>query len=373
MGNILGGAYLKNAKPIRPYDVWEVWSKVAGEEQYLPHSEFKKFLKELAESQNLKYEEAAANRVLKECFCEKSGLYSYRSFTAMAFSLPRLNSSTTPKIVRSHKPRFQYRRPCFLCLFPQQNEALHFSNDEDAFLRDRVREVLCPPVQVMRHTGYAEVINGGKSAHNEDQAAMIEFRLMPMHDAFGPIPYSFYGVYDGHAGPAVALYASEYLHGLVEHKLVEMGANAVRDGAGPRVRGGVLQQAFMELDEKVGHEIYKGNMDGGSTCLVVLVLRNLMFVANAGDSRAAHMHFDAGRYTLHALSEDWTPERDRQRMQRIAQLQPSVLGTRFNRRIFLGGQPSPECMGKRLPCLDYYLSHPALVTVELDDINRTPM
>jgi protein phosphatase 1H len=51
--------------------------------------------------------------------------------------------------------------------------------------------------------GYAEVINAGKSRFNEDQATVVEGKLIGMNGV--TIPYLYVGVFDGHGGPGAAL------------------------------------------------------------------------------------------------------------------------------------------------------------------------
>ena len=62
------------------------------------------------------------------------------------------------------------------------------------------------------NSGYAETINAGKSRQNEDQACVREGRIsVVVGGQMTHIPYTLMSVYDGHAGAACAVAASNDL------------------------------------------------------------------------------------------------------------------------------------------------------------------
>ncbi|XP_078500601.1 protein phosphatase 1H-like isoform X2 [Lissotriton helveticus] len=124
--------------------------------------------------------------------------------------------------------KFPFERPSFLELTPEE---LRRSADHIQ------RPVLTPPERLLWSTGYAEVINSGKSQNNEDQACCevvnVERRsgnsrrnsLSSTDDEEGVcnthtsenkekdrICFHYWGLFDGHAGPGAAIMASKLLH-----------------------------------------------------------------------------------------------------------------------------------------------------------------
>lgn len=62
--------------------------------------------------------------------------------------------------------------------------------------------------------GYAECINAGKSAWNEDQAAATRGDLQ-LPDSDITLPYIMFSIFDGHAGYQVALTSRLHLHRII--------------------------------------------------------------------------------------------------------------------------------------------------------------
>lgn len=113
-------------------------------------------------------------------------------------------------------PKFPYGRPHFLLL----------SDDEVQMSADhKLRPIIHPSKTLPHHTGYAECVNAGKSRWNEDQAVFRQGVLTKVEqNEFGEtqkfsIPYTYYGIFDGHAGVGAALCASNQLHHIIHVKL----------------------------------------------------------------------------------------------------------------------------------------------------------
>ncbi|KAH8302201.1 hypothetical protein KR044_003946 [Drosophila immigrans] len=87
---------------------------------------------------------------------------------------------------------------------------------------------------------------------------------------------AFFAVYDGHGGATVAQYAGKHLHKFVI-KRPEYNASDIAKA---------LKQAFLDIDYEMQHNESWGEQMAGSTAVVVLVKDNMLYCANAGDSRA---------------------------------------------------------------------------------------
>lgn len=141
----------------------------------------------------------------------------------------RRGSLMDPRQIGSKFPKFRYTRPEFLQL--KTEDEILVSADH------QIRPIILPR-DVNRlpwKSGYAECINAGKSARNEDQAACHQEVLVRDWitlkqnnldlDAVGienKLPYVYFGIFDGHAGTAVAVAAANQLHNIISEKLSQI-------------------------------------------------------------------------------------------------------------------------------------------------------
>uniref|UniRef100_A0A8C1VD92 Protein phosphatase, Mg2+/Mn2+ dependent, 1H n=1 Tax=Cyprinus carpio TaxID=7962 RepID=A0A8C1VD92_CYPCA len=280
-------------------------------------------------------------------------------------------------------PRFPYSRPDFLALSPDEVEcsADHISR----------------PILILKEmklpwaTGYAEVINAGKSALNEDQAC-CEVKEQNFH---------YWALFDGHGGSGAAVFAAKFLHLHIEEQLQEVleilqnpslqpptclglsRAASLRGAAGapgspntmaPRffmekkikqesLVVGAIENAFKEMDAHIARERMVYCISGGCTALAVVYLLGKLYVANAGDSRALIIR---GGEVI-PVSSSFTPESERQRLQFLAHLQPSLLGNEFTHLEFPRRVTKKE-LGKRMLYRDFTMNGWAYKTVQEEDL-----
>ncbi|XP_049298868.1 protein phosphatase 1H [Anopheles funestus] len=199
--------------------------------------------------------------------------------------------------------KFQYARPPFLQLLTY--DELKASADHN------VRPIIVPrDISLLPwNTGYAECVNSGKSKWNEDQAAFHRQVLSHPSKQYHDLPYTYFGIYDGHAGYGAALAAANQFHYILHEKLVD-----IIDLLMPRVESengfamplhatlphpslfhkqvskdelivGALEAAFADMDAVLAEDRDKYRNAGGCTALVALFILGKLFVANAGDSR----------------------------------------------------------------------------------------
>ncbi|XP_060057848.1 protein phosphatase 1J isoform X2 [Erinaceus europaeus] len=293
--------------------------------------------------------------------------------------LPRANSSPTadpPEAPRSPpakagrgkaapektaETRASFSRPTFLQLSPG---GLRRADDHAG------RAVQSPPDTGRRlpwSTGYAEVINAGKSRHNEDQACCEVVYVEGRKNVSGATrePYGgqglyfyYWGLFDGHAGGGAAEMASRLLHRHIREQLqglVEIlqdpsppplclpstpgtpGFSDPTHVVGPHSCSssqkevtheslvvGAIENAFQFMDEQMAQEWHGHQVEGGCCALVVVYLLGKVYVANAGDSRAIIVRNNE----IIPMSREFTPETERQRLQLLARVMATIGVTR---------------------------------------------
>lgn len=281
--------------------------------------------------------------------------------------------------------KYEFSRPFFLELTKEQFDTS----------KDHGQRVILTPNNSSRmpwHAGYAETINSGKSIYvNEDQAS-VHVTALSVYDSdkdhVTTIPYTMFGIFDGHAGTGAATMAThtlskhirEKLNG-VKHFLVQESAEVIAEddpGLGcitepiPKelLVMGTLEEAFVEMDEQIRTERNTFLIKGGCTAMVALFLQNKVYIANAGDCRAILLlkHFTR----IHTMSTDFTPETDRQRLQKLAYLQPQLLGKYFGRLEYQRRLRKKD-IGQRVLYRDRHMTGWAYRTVNGEDVNQVPM
>ena len=108
--------------------------------------------------------------------------------------------------------------------------------------------------------GHADSI--GERATMEDATSII--------GEFAGSGTQYFAIFDGHGGPDVAVYCADNLHRVIAQMLKENG-NIEQ----------VIVQAFAEVNKKVAPQ----HPYIGCTAAVVIVMQNIVYAANVGDSR----------------------------------------------------------------------------------------
>lgn len=281
--------------------------------------------------------------------------------------------------------KYEFSRPFFLELTKEQ-----FDTSKD----HGQRLVLTPSNynKMPWHSGYAEAINSGKSIYvNEDQAS-VHVSALSFHDSDKDVsitlPYVMFGIFDGHAGTGAATMATHNLHKHVKEKLNGIKHFLVQDSAQVIAEDdpglgcitepipkellvmGMLEEAFVEMDEQIRAERNTFLIKGGCTAIVALFLQNKVYIANAGDCRAILLLEHCS--VIHPLSTDFTPETDRQRLQKLAYLQPQLLGRYFGRLEYQRRLRKKD-IGQRVLYRDRHMTGWAYRTVNEEDVNQVPM
>ncbi|XP_025728222.1 protein phosphatase 1J isoform X5 [Callorhinus ursinus] len=237
----------------------------------------------------------------------------------------RAGSSAPAKTVEA---RASFSRPTFLQLSPG---GLRRADDHAG------RAVQSPPDTGRRlpwSTGYAEVINAGKSRHNEDQAC-CEVVYVEGRKSVSGVP-------------------REPSQGQKEvtHESLVVGA---------------IENAFQFMDEQMARERRGHQVEGGCCALVVVYLLGKVYVANAGDSRAIIVR----NGEIIPMSREFTPETERQRLQLLGFLKPELLGGEFTHLEF-PRRIQPKELGQRMLYRDQNMTGWAYKKIELEDL-RFPL
>ncbi|CAH0561949.1 unnamed protein product [Brassicogethes aeneus] len=283
-------------------------------------------------------------------------------------------SSNSGKQNQHHlAPKFPYGRPHFL----------HLEDDEVQMSADhKLRPIIHPSKSLPHHTGYAECVNAGKSKWNEDQAVYRQGVLSKVvtvengnqtsaaSQTFS-IPYTYYGIFDGHAGVGAALCAANQLHHILHEKLVDAQDDIWADLSKNKKNGksadsllmGALESAFNEMDQLIAEDRNKYQAAGGCTALVALFILGKLYLANAGDSRAIICKNEE----FLPISMDFTPENERDRIRKLADEQPALLGTNFTSREYTQ-QPRSDDLGKTIMYREAHMKGWAYKTLQPDDL-----
>lgn len=87
---------------------------------------------------------------------------------------------------------------------------------------------------------------------------------------------AFFAVYDGHGGAAMAQHAGKHLHEFITKRSEYKTGNIVQ----------AIQYGFLELDEAMQNDPILREEQAGTTVIALLIKDNIVYSANAGDSRA---------------------------------------------------------------------------------------
>uniref|UniRef100_A0A8D3CIE0 Protein phosphatase, Mg2+/Mn2+ dependent, 1H n=1 Tax=Scophthalmus maximus TaxID=52904 RepID=A0A8D3CIE0_SCOMX len=283
--------------------------------------------------------------------------------------------------------RFAYGRPEFLGLSPDEVEC---SADHVA----RPILILKETRRLPWATGYAEVINAGKSTLNEDQAC-CEVLVVKRRPAGSCTPNRTsltrrrsslpngegLGLRENLVSPTdteTSCFHQEmfnffhHIHELnhlvkeicilTSHKLDYFQRMCVCSVLPLKGLVCVCVCVFVQ-DVQIEKEKAVYNISGGCTALAVVCLLGKLYVGNAGDSRAIIIR--AGEVI--PMSAEFTPESERQRLQFLAYMQPHLLGNEFTHLEFPRRVQRKE-VGKRMLYRDFTMSGWAYKTIEDDDL-----
>lgn len=292
---------------------------------------------------------------------------------------------------RMRVPKFPYARPHFL-LF--QQDEVQVSADH------QIRPIIVPRdiSKLPWLSGYAETVNAGKSEWNEDQACVQQRMLVRDSEKHIPgagMPYTYFALFDGHAGYGAAVAAANQLHNIVHKKLMEVidyilpplelgttGVHGHMEMVTPKGMAlwfpekplpadafitGALEVAFNEMDAIIGEDKKKYVMLGGCTAVVALFIGGKLYVANAGDSRAVR----CSQGKPYPMSNDFTPSTEKRRLQQLAAHKPELLSNNFT-HLEYNPRPNRAIVGRRILYRDVYMSGWAYKMCAPEDL-RTPV
>ncbi|KAM5436513.1 Protein phosphatase 2C 2 [Microsporum ferrugineum] len=123
-------------------------------------------------------------------------------------------------------------------------------------------------------------MQGWRISMEDAHAAVLDLQAKYLDKSHGPTSpdkrLSFFGVYDGHGGEQMALYAGEHVHRIVARQ--ESFARGDIEQA--------LRDGFLATDRAILEDPQYENEISGCTASVAIISRDKIRVANAGDSRS---------------------------------------------------------------------------------------
>jgi serine/threonine protein phosphatase PrpC len=140
--------------------------------------------------------------------------------------------------------------------------------------------------------GEFDIVKWGACSMQGWRCGMEDAHLFQEIDLPGGQKGAIFGVFDGHGGKDVAVFAEKNFKRVLEQEL------KVKDVSIKKA----LESAFLKLDAEVEKEDYA--VDTGTTSCVVLISPTEIYCANAGDSRAVLCCDDKAI----PLSEDHKPD-----------------------------------------------------------------
>uniref|UniRef100_T1J3P3 PPM-type phosphatase domain-containing protein n=1 Tax=Strigamia maritima TaxID=126957 RepID=T1J3P3_STRMM len=338
----------------------------------------------------------------------KSALYNavnnLDAETADTSSSPPSPSPSPSSPLRSIPNRFQYSRPEFLNLN---------SDDEIQVSADHVIRPIIVPRDISKlpwSSGYAEAVNAGKSARNEDEAAVHTLRLariiskddqkcfvnrktisrkttFPLSIIIvfkipdPPVDAIYFALFDGHAGSGASVAAASTLHCILHEKLLSIleylfpddgdtlqSSNVSSMCCSAQITAdnlivGALEAAFHEMDQQIKRDRTLYKLNGGCTALVALFVLGKLYVANAGDSRAVLVLDERAK----PMSHDFTPETEKLRLCNLAAQQPNLLGSTYTGKEFIC-RPTQKDINKKMLYRDANMTGWSVKTIVANDL-----
>lgn len=126
---------------------------------------------------------------------------------------------------------------------------------------------------------------------------------------------SFFAVYDGHGGASCADFLRDNLHQFIvkQESFPADPVRAIKDGfrEAEEFFLEIVENAAEEAMAEAGERNYEGFVDNSGSCaIVILIVDDICYSANVGDSRAI-MSGKGGREVLD-LSDDHKPNSERE-------------------------------------------------------------
>lgn len=175
-----------------------------------------------------------------------------------------------------------------------------------------------PKTEKEEHHGEGNGIRWGVSAMQGWRMEMEDAHLCSTKLKFGE-DYSFFGVFDGHAGPKVAQYCSQNLLKFIAEAYAKSTETSDEE---ERIKQSI-HKGFLTLDEDVRNKLQDDR--SGTTAIVCLITPDKLFFGNCGDSRGFLCRSDKVEFA----TVDHKPVNEQERL-RIEKAGGTVMMQRVN-------------------------------------------
>ncbi|GFX59539.1 hypothetical protein TNCV_2034671 [Trichonephila clavipes] len=136
-------------------------------------------------------------------------------------------------------------------------------------------------------------------------------QILDLHPSVSRL--SYYAVYDGHGGVRASKFASDHLHQNLAQKFPKVPLSQIEK----EIKRS-LTETFKKTDEEFLKQATKTkpSWKDGTTAIIVLVLQNILYIANLGDSKAILCRYSkkTGKHVAIPLSTDHSPQDYTERM-----------------------------------------------------------
>jgi protein phosphatase 1L len=164
---------------------------------------------------------------------------------------------------------------------------IFYTQTDNYYTRIETPSSAIHPVTKHSHLNASHWTEIGRRPYQEDRYTISQIGEMDDHT-----PISFYGMFDGHVGDKASQFCKDHLHIHLQNSSTFIDGDIST----------ALVDTFIDIDKEF---VDKGEPDGTTSCVCVIIGKDKIICANAGDSRAIVVKRDGSAV---AMSIDHKPD-----------------------------------------------------------------